>query len=355
MIKDYYLAEKELSKNSLLSPSVVLVSGADPLLGEILLKEFRTHLAKDLGQYEYISYSGETGDLELFYKELSHNSLFTQKRLLVLHQAEQLFKELFQKRESYLQIFKSTLEKIPKGTFLFVIYSGDPSKKIVNFLSSKNFSHYHFSKLYENQIPRVIQDYAKKFHLLLSLDAKYLIARAVQPYRGNIQMLLARVELSKKHKRKNPRELLSVEKEAIEELLFPSSGWDPFLFVDLLFARDYHPFMHQLLRFHPPEDSFFMIFSLMLKRANEIRIAKTAFSISMSDNELLKYFKYEKRHPFIKNKILDRLKREINMYSTSDLEHLYKILLNLHRDFRYSVPLSKQSIVFQKKVASIFW
>ena len=90
--KDLPGFHKHLDKLDLESPGVMMVSGSDVAAADGIIDRFRHRLRKEIGQYETILFSGESGDDLRFIEEIANVPLFSPYRFILVRQGDELFR-----------------------------------------------------------------------------------------------------------------------------------------------------------------------------------------------------------------------------------------------------------------------
>ncbi len=330
------------------SPPVFLVSGADIAIADNLLLRLKRQIEQQQGDYETILFSAENGEILRLYEENCNIALFSPYRLLIVRQGAEVLAPLLSKGADQLRkSFQRDFAHLPDRLLLFLIYNGEPPAKLLHIFG-KRLLHLKTRNLYPEQVGRAISNTVRRLRLKLSAEALEFMQEAVEPRQGAIEAILSQLV-----------NLFGTERELgvneLRSLLSPIPGWNPFAIVDGLFSADISRVYHELERFNPPEDNFFVLFKLILNRTNEIRRATIGYSLGMSDEELLVFLNLKRRPPFIQKKILARLRGEIERFGRQEQESLYDFLIQLQQDFRRSTPVGQQPLLFQERISEIFF
>ena len=347
-IKDNAALYKQLEKIDLNQPEVLIISGTDASVFDIILGKLKTRLLKSIGEFETTIFSGEPGDTARFQEDLFNIPMFSPYRLFVIRQASEVFKPVLADKQS-TTIFSDDMSRLPDRTFLALQYDGPPPKKLLNIFG-KRYINFLTRDLFSNQIPDVIRDAAKKLGLALDDEAMYEIRERVEPKTGSIEQALRKLKdflPESKHK--------SVNGEITREILFPNPGYNPFELVDSLFIGDFRSFEREFIKFNPAVDNLFVVLKLILNRVDEIRRAAAARSQNMSESEMLDLLGLKNRPPFIQKKIIRRLQNEVRSFNSGRLVKIYDFLIDIQKDFRSNTPGNKQPLLFQERVLEVFF
>ncbi|MCR9142472.1 MAG: hypothetical protein NXI24_09490 [bacterium] len=349
-VKDLASFQKGLDKLDLESPGVVMVSGSDIAVADALIDRVRARLQKEIGNFETILFSGESGDDERFIEEIANVPLFAPYRFILVRQGEELFKNPLASKARYAGYSEAFANASPR-TAVFIVYEGSPAQKLVKLFHAGGFLHFVTRDLFSNQISDQIRAIAKRLHLNLGEEAVHLVRESVEPKSGAIEQVLQRLKDSL------PQEQLErpVSLDAIREVLFPGQGVNAFAFVDALFALDHRSVERELIHFNPANDNFFSILKIMLNRTDEIRKARIGIGMGMQDAELIDFLGLKGRPPFIQKKILSRLKLEVNTFTPPRLEAVYEMLIDIQNEFRSNVPTARHSLIFQRHISDVFF
>lgn len=349
-VKDLPGFQKHLDKLPLEAPGVVMISGSDPAVADSQIERLRQRLYKEIGEFETLLFSGETGDDHRFIEEIANVPLFAPYRLIIVRQAEELFRVPLQSKSQHAG-YVSAFAQAPQRTAIFLVYSGSAPQKLVKLFQGCGLLHLATRDLFSNQILDQIRAAAKRLQLNLGEDAVHLLRESVDPKSGAIEQVLQRL---RDHMPPEDREA-PVKLDAIREVLFPGQGINAFTLVDGLFALDQRGVERELIRFNPASDNFFSVLKIMLNRTDEIRKARTGIGMGMQDNELIDFLGLKSRPPFIQKKILSRLKMEVNTFKPRRLEMIYEMLINIQNEFRSNVPPTRQNLIFQRYTSDIFF
>ncbi len=349
-VKDLASFQKAADKLDLEAPGVLMVSGSDTAAADSLIDRFRARLSKEIGNYETILFSGESGDDQRFIEEIANVPLFAPYRFILVRQAEELFKIPLASKAQYAGYAEAFANPSPR-TAVFLVYSGSPGQKLVKLFHPAGLLHLVTRDLFSNQIVDQIRAIGKRLHLNLGEEAIHLIRESVDPKSGAIEQMLQRLRDSlSEEQREGPIRL-----DSIREVLFPGQGLNAFAFVDALFALDHRSVERELIHFNPANDNFFSILKIMLNRTDEIRKARIGIGMSMQDSELIEFLGLKGRPPFIQKKILSRLKMEVNTFTPERLEAVYEMLIEIQNEFRSNVPVARHGLIFQRHISDVFF
>ncbi|MEQ9365855.1 MAG: hypothetical protein RIF32_16550 [Leptospirales bacterium] len=349
-VKDLASFQKGLDKLDLESPGVLMVSGTDTAAADTVIDRLRARLQKEIGNFETILFSGESGDDERFIEEIANVPLFAPYRFILVRQAEELFKTPLASKARYAGYLEAFANPSPR-TAIFIVYGGSPSQKLVKLFHPAGLLHFVTRELFSNQISDQIRTIAKRVGLNLGEEAVHLVRESVEPKSGSIEQMMQRLrDTLPEELRERP-----VSLDAIREVLFPGQGVNAFAFVDALFALDHRSVEREFIHFNPANDNFFSILKIMLNRTDEIRKARIGIGMGMQDGELIDFLGLKGRPPFIQKKILSRLKMEVNTFSPSRLEAVYEMLIEIQNEFRSNVPTSRHSLIFQRHISDVFF
>ncbi len=354
-LKDIASYQKSLDKLDLENPPVLMVSGTDPGAAERLTERLRGRLRKEVGQYETLIFSGEQGDDERFLEEIANVPLFSPYRLILIRQAEELFKGALQSKAQQ-SAFEQAFSQAAARTLVFLVYEGSPPQKLVKILHGADkerdgLLHLVTRDLFSNQILDQIRHAAKRSQLNLSEEAVHLMREHLEPRAGVIERTLQRLnDMLSEQQRAN---VIGVDE--VREVLFPGQGANSFALVDALFALDQPTVQRELVRWNPNHDSFFSVLKLMLMRADEIRKARIGIGMSMNDAELIDFLGLKSRHPYVQKKVLSRVKMEVNTFTPQRLTDIYEFLIQIQHDFRSNVSVHRHNLIFQERISRVFF
>lgn len=349
-VKDLASFQKNQDKLDLENPGVIMVSGSDTAAADGLIDRFRLRLSKEIGQYETILFSGETGDDQRFIEEIANVPLFSPYRFILVRQGEELFRTPLASKAQYAGYTEAFANPSPR-TAIFVVYAGSPSQKLVKLFHAAGFLHFVTRDLFSNQISDQIRAIAKRLHLNLGEEAVHVVRESVEPKSGAIEQALQRLrDTLANNELERPISL-----DAVREVLFPGQGVNAFAFVDALFALDHRSVERELIHFNPAADNFFSILKIILNRTDEIRKARIGIGMGMQDAELIDFLGLKGRPPFIQKKILSRLKMEVNTFPPLRLEGVYEMLIQIQNEFRSNVPAARHSLIFQRHISDVFF
>ena len=345
--KDPAGLRKYLDGVNLDTPDVVVLSGSDTSVFPGTVETVRALLEKKVGSFEVTTFSGEPDDDRRFQEEIFNIPLFAPYRLVIVRQGHDVFRQAVQS-PSVATALQEEFSRLPDRTFILIEYAGDPGARFLKLFGDR--LHHSVSRdLYSNQVLDVILGLSKRIGVQLTEEALHEFKEKIEPRGGVIELALQRL------KERLPPGEKEIGVEALREVLFPHPGMNVFALVDALYAGNHRVVERELGHFNPPEDNFFVIFKLMLNRANEIRRAAVARSHGTRDDELVKMLGLKGRPPFIQKKILQRLHAEVPRYWPDRLGHVYDFLFEMQVDFRYTVPVAHQPAVFQEKILPIFF
>lgn len=345
--KDPAAFRKYLDGADLNAPEVILVSGSDVSVFPGAVDLVRRQLEKKIGGFEATTFSGEPGDDQRLQEELFNIPLFAPYRLVIVRQGQEVLRPFTQSKTAAAAL-QEEFARLPDRTLVMIEYDGEPSAGLLKVFGER-LHRYHSRELYSNQVLDVITGLSKRVGLHLNEEALHELKEKVEPRSGIIELALQRLK-----ERLGP-ERKEVTVADVREVLFPHPGMNVFALVDALFARDHRTVERELGHFNPPEDSFFVIFKLILNRANEIRRAAVARSHGTRDDELVKLLNLKGRPPFIQKKILSRLQNEVPRFWPERIGRVYDFLIELQTDFRFTVPVSHQRQVFQERILPLFF
>src|SRR5690606_4687753 len=137
---------------------------------------------------------------------------------------------------------------------------------------------------------------------------------------------------------------------AVQELLLPNVGFNPFALVDAMFAHDFAGVQTEVTRYNTATDNLFVVLKLILNRLDEIRRAALGRAAGLGDGELLALLGQKNRPPFIQKKTLQRLKKETAHYRADHLALIYAELIQLQKEFRGTVPPARQLAIFVERI-----
>ncbi len=346
----FYRALKSLD---LEQAHVMLVSGEDAALGDHISKGLQKHLKTRIGAYEHIVFSNETEEIERLHVEIANRPLFPSYRFLLVCQCEAIFHN-FHTHTNKAMNFTRDLALLSARTFVLFLYQGKAPQHFVRMIAP----HIHFlaSKLYPEQKERTLREALRKRSIDLSQEALYYLLENLELGKGSIEQVLDRIESL--WKSKDGMQQAGTKKTiGLQELRFILSsptGWEPFLFVDALFASKLKEILRQYKLFVPSTDNFFALMKLILLRINEIRMAHISYAQSMSEQERIQFLTLQAKPPFIQKKILDRLRKEVPRFDSDRQIQVYDFLLEMQKQFRSHVPIHKQMLIFQQKSLQLF-
>lgn len=351
-VKDLPGFQRHLDKLPLEAPGVVMISGSDPAVADSQIERLRQRLRKEIGEFETLLFSGETGDDHRFIEEIANVPLFAPYRLIIVRQAEELFRVPLQSKSQHAG-YVSAFAQAPQRTAIFLVYSGSAPQKLVKLFQGCGLLHLATRDLFSNQILDQIRAAAKRLQLNLGEEGLHLLRESIDPKSGAIEQVLQRL---RDHLPPEARaEGTPIKLDAIREVLFPGQGINAFTLVDSLFALDQRGVERELIRFNPASDNFFSVLKIMLNRTDEIRKARTGIGMGMQDGELIDFLGLKSRPPFIQKKILSRLKMEVNTFKPQRLEMIYEMLIEIQNEFRSNVPPARQNLIFQRHTSDIFF
>ena len=345
--KDLQSYSKALDKLNRDAPEVLLVSGTDPSIFDVVLEQVKKRLGKTVGDFETSVLSGESGDHLRMQEEIFNIPLFAPYRLIVIRQGSEVFKPILADKQAAAG-FQDDFGRLPERTLLLIQFEGAAPKGLLN-LFGKRLLHLITRDIFANQVMDVIRGAGKKHGVKLAEDAIYEIRERVEPRAGAIEMAVQRL------KDILPADHGEVSGHDVREVLFPNPGFNPFELVDAIFGGDFRGFQRELLHYNSGADNLFVILKLMLNRADEIRRATQGRGLGMADVELIDFLGLKGRPPFVQKKILQRLSVEPREYDDQRLLNVYQLLITLQMDFRGQVPVSRQPLVFEERVRELFF
>ena len=345
--RDRKVFQQHFETMDLDTPEVILISGLDPAILDLILESIQKRLTAKIGRYEFTLLTGEPGDEDRFLEETFNVPLFASYRLVVVRQAEEVFRPILAS-SSRAAACRENFRHLPERTLVVLQYEGAPPGKFLKLF--ENLCHFSSRELYSNQIMETIRAGAKKLGLRMTEDVLHEIGERVEPKNGAIELALLRI-----------RDMLPVEKQGhaepddIREILYPTVGCNPFQLIDALFRQDHEVVRRELARFRKSSDNLPGILKLILNRTNEIRKATLARSMGMSDREIMVLLNYGSRHPFFQKKTLQRLTAEMGRFSEKRLGKIYEFLVGFHKDIRHQIPWDRQLLIFQQRILEVFF
>ena len=330
---------RDFEKTSWELPRVLLLSGQDMELGELLIREIKKRLELGPGDYDLLVFSNEPQEAERLHTELADVPLFPKYRFIIVRQSEEVLKGIFSSRHS--KLFPRTIEKMPGRTLVLFLYEGSPPNQVLKTLRTQAvFLHLLSTKLYGKQLEGALQRALQRRKWKLNSDAFYFLLENIESKTGSLEEILDSLDfLAKESKDINVEDLRSV--------LFPKQGWDPFALVDALFHGDQKQTLSQYKRFRPGTDNFFVLLKILLRRMDEIRLARAAYGQNMSEKELLAFLGLGSRPPFIQKKILTRLRNEIPRFIEAEQLKFYDFLIDMQKTFALKFPLQDRCYFFK--------
>ena len=337
--KDLTSLLRDFEKSSWEKPRVLLLSGQDMELGDLLVRKLKKNLEKGPGDYDLLVFSHEPQESLRLQSELADVPLFSKYRFILVRQAEEVLKEAFASSPRS-KTFANNIEKMPDRTLLVFLYAGNVSKQILNALKKQTiFLHLQTKKLYADQLERALRSALQARKWQLNSEAFYFLLENIDPKAGSLEQLLDSLDSL-------PKEKKTISVEDLRSVLFPNQGWDPFALVDALFGGNLPQALSQYKRFRPGEDNFFVLLKLLLRRMDEIRSARIAYGQNMKDRELLSFLGLGGRHPFVQKKILARLHKEIPRFTEKVQLNIYDFLIRNAEKFSLPGPPSQTNLLF---------
>ncbi len=328
-------------------PKIVLVSGMDMELGDVVIKHIKRQLVKQIGSYESLTFSAQPKEGLHLQTELANTPLFSPYRFLLVRQGEEILQSLFSSTNQN-QKFIATLKQLPERSLLLILYAGNPPRQLIDPLKKQDkLLHLNTRKLYAHQIEGNLRNAIHKRKLILSQDGFYLLMENLAAKSGMIEKLLDHLQ-----SRTNPK--TEITKEDVRSILFPSQGWNPFDLVDAFFSGRLKAILSEYKRFHGSKDNFFVVLKLILQRLKEIRLSSLAYSQQMTEKEMISFIGIGTKHPFIQKKILERLRKEVPYYNTKKQLEIHNFIISMQKNLRYQIPLAKQAFFFQEESLRVF-
>ncbi len=337
-----------------LAPKVLLVSGSDLQLGELVIKKVQKVLHNQFSKIEMLIFTEEDKEESNKLKmEIQQASLFMSSRFILVRRAEKILGNIL---ESKIKTNKNensqlSLNSLAPQTIMLFLYEGTPTKTVLNFLdSSLTFLHFITQKLYPNQIEEALRRALHQRGIKLNDTVFFYLIEHLEPRVGMIEHIAEKLHDFYRDKKD------SITIDEVKMILFPFQGWDLFSFIDALFSNNFSLTLREIKRYNPKSDNLFVVLKLILKRLDEIRFAHCAFKIQMNEKELISHLGLSYRPPFIQKKTIARLRSEVPRFPAERRLSLYHMLIEMQKKFRLEASEEgNQMIYFQQKLVELFF
>jgi|JI8StandDraft_1071087.scaffolds.fasta_scaffold14529_5 DNA polymerase-3 subunit delta len=334
-------------------PQVLTFIAQDSFEFDILLDYYKEFLSKLQESFEVIVFTGEGGEMDLFFSHCFTPDMFYPTKLIVIKSGSAFFKPFIsaqtKKPNDLYQNFTHHLPQLSEKVYILIHYDSweipASIKKIFGTLSSfvisKNF--------YPNETRKNLEVLMKKMEINLSTDAIDEFLHRIPPNMGSYMKSLTKLKslLGKK----------KFEIEDIENILMGRSSLNYSNLVSYFFQNRKAEFFKEMRKFSDLRAELGILLSKLLDRLNELRIYRTIHRKNKSDlDESLLYEMLGVSHFSEGRKfhILKELKLESKYFKDKTMEDMYEILVNLNFRHKTNADTELLKIVIEQKFLKLF-
>ncbi|MDX1958846.1 MAG: DNA polymerase III subunit delta [Leptospiraceae bacterium] len=344
----------ELKTKTLLElPKILFYVALDSFEFDLTTDYYRVLLQKSGEPFEVVVYVAEPGDLERFFSELFNLSMFSSQKLVIIKSGTEFFKPiLLQSNKEMFENFKRNIHSISEDIFVMIHYDNKDLPTKLSSMFNDTFSIIKSKTVYPSERKALLEEILKQEKLHLDEDAKEEFINRIQPSSGAYAKSILKLKSIYEKKQFSLKE--------VEEVLFPSSEFNPFEMSEAVFTRDKTGFRNEFYKLkRTKEDTgpFLTVLSSLLSKADEVRKASILFNVTKDDEK--EFFKQmgmdyytDGRKRFTKI----RLKKEVQLFHKETLDYLYDTLLELNilvktsssKDELYDYFFSRIEVLFLK-------
>ncbi|MCB1172351.1 MAG: hypothetical protein KDK39_02240 [Leptospiraceae bacterium] len=336
--REFFKQLRELEFNQ---APVIVISGTDTGIINKAQELIKKRLFSTIGSFETILFTGEVGEDQRALTELQNSSLFIPWRFLILKQAEIIFKAYSASAEK-LRNLRFQFAHRSDQQLILIEYQGTISKKLLEAFDP-HCLHLATRDLYPEKVEAWIQECSHKLGLQFNSAALHFFVEHSPPRAAYIEQKLQSIkELT------DPATHRELGLDQVREVLFPGLGWNAFALVDALFDRNWPLIKGELERFNPLSDSYLLLLKLILNRCNSLRKLMIARECSMPTADLVQLMGWQKRHEFLRKKLLTQFERELRWFHRQRLQSLYDALLELEIAFKGSLHPQQHALAFEQ-------
>ena len=289
---------------------------------------YRTELTSNGEPLEIVVYVAETGDFENLFSEMFNFSMFSSQKLLIIRSGSDFFKPILLagKKEMY-DSFRRNVVNLAEKVYVLLHYDAkDVPAKLSNLFENK-YALLKSRNFYADERKPALDGILRTEKVSLDDAARDEFLHRIPPSTGTYIKAIRKLKLMLNKKEFNL--------EDIEEVLFNRAEFNPFQLVDLLFSNNKHEFFREFSKFKPGSDSTYIYLSLLtalLNRVDEVRKAKILLKRFRDENdtEFFKYLGMSSYSDGRKKYVKGRLRRETKLFTTTALDFLYALILDLN-------------------------
>lgn len=343
-----------LNKNLSDLPNVLLYVSEDSLEYDIVASHYKD-LFKKIGEsYETITIVPDEEDISKLFTELFNYSMFANWKLILIRNGSGFFKSFLKVSEKKMyDNFQRNIATISEKIFIVVhIDAKELPSKIATLFDNK-FGILKNKNFWPDDRKKALDDICRAEKLIFDPDAIEEFIHRVPPNTGSYYRSITKLKnlLHKKH---------FTSKEVVD-ILFPSSEFNPFHLVDLIFQGNRLEFYKEFAKLKREGENqsrgILAFINSMLARTDEVRRAKILLKrLGDNDSEFFKSLGMssysEGRKRFVKN----RLKREANLFNEKAITYIYDFLisLNIREKSSNMKTLDTEGLYFQTHIERLF-
>lgn len=318
---------------------VVVVYGKDTQILNIILEFIEKKIFKNI-PFELITLTGIVEDLTYIVNEIYNFSLFSQNRIYVVRQGNQILKN-----------FKFKIRNLPDKTWLIIEYEDVFPFHLVQIEEDK-ILYLETKIIYENQIDFFLQTLAKQYNLILSEEALTEIKMLFPPKESILRSAIFNLH---QNIERVPEESYFVSYEQVRNIFYPIGGWDVFKIIDACFKKDIQTFLVEMEKYNPPEDNYFSLLKNLLNKTDELRKYKIGKKMNMNSEEIVQLINADKKPTVIQKRILKDLEYYHNLFTLEKINKIYNFILEIYFSFRQNVEEKNKKTIFIKKAIEVFF
>ncbi|MCE9598906.1 MAG: hypothetical protein K8S54_13150 [Spirochaetia bacterium] len=345
-LKDGHALTSYIQQTDLEHPGPLIISGDDVETVDVALNQIKARILARHKDCLMPVFANEPDDDVRFVTEIENVPLFAPYRLIIVRDAQAVLSRTIKNSETR-EMLKRAAHSLPDRTWIVMQYSGKPG---ADFLSvwPEGLTHYPTKDLFPEQIIEFVRTTARKAGLQLSEEAIVEIRDRIIPRPGALEAAVQRIKANL------PAGQKQASLEFVEEVLFPSPGWNISVMIDALFQGDPNRFFSEIAKRDPMED-FARPLKAILNRTDELRRARVALDQGLSDRDVMVLTGHATKHPFVQKKILQRLRFECENFPHDRLLSIYQTLDALFIAFRSGTNRDEQQILFLERLTVNFF
>ncbi|MBL8018619.1 MAG: hypothetical protein JNM27_03055 [Leptospirales bacterium] len=345
-IKDSQGLTSYIHQADLEHPEPLLISGDDVETFDVAVAQIKTRILARHKDCLMPVFANEPDDDVRFVTEIENVPLFAPYRLIIVRDVQAVLSKTIKNSETR-EMLRHAAANLPDRTWIVMQYAGKPGAEFLS-VWAEGLVHFATRDLFPEQIIEFLRTSSRKAGLHLSDEVLAEIRDRIIPRAGALEAAIQRIKANL------PPGEKQASLEFVEEVLFPSPGWNISVLVDALFHRDPNRFFAEIAKRDPMED-FARPLKAILNRTDELRRARVALDQGLSDRDVMVLTGHATKHPFVQKKIIQRLRYECENFPHDRLLAIYRSLDGLFLAFRSGTNRDEQQILFLERLTVNFF